>query len=175
MLRKEILDAIQKLDYSNVPFSEITERLYYEDVMGIMELNKYEQEDEIVAALPNRIRFLYLILWLQTTIMNDGLLSVFYNHSFFEFKRFIEVVKSAGMTDLTELVEKALQVILSKFPLPKKDSHTFMQDADEDAQPYDFFGEDIGNAIGEIGEEIDGGLFSSDEFWNRVETVWKTI
>ena len=173
MLKKEILEAIQKLDYTGVPFSEVCERLYYDDVGGITQMCGYAHEGEVIDALPERIRFLYLILWLQTEYMNDGLLSVFYNHSVSELKRFLKVVKSAGITDLTDLVEKALQVILTKVPMPSDESHTFMEGSD--AQPHDFFGDDIGNAIEEIENEIDSSLISSEEFWNRVEAAWNSL
>jgi len=173
MPKKEIVDAIQKLDYTNVPFSEVSARLYYDDVGGIIQKYGDEHEGVIIAALPDRVRFLYHVLWLQTTCMTDGLLSLFYNNSVFEIKRFLKIVKSAGLTDLTDLVEKALRVILTKFPMPSDESLTFMEDSD--AQPRDFFGDDIGNAIDVIENEIDDGLMSSDEFWDRVELAWNSL
>ena len=172
MLNEKVLNAIQSLDYSNRPFSEITDKLYWEDVMAIMEMNEYEQEEEIVDALPQHIRLVYLLIWMQTTIMNDSFLSVFYNHSLFEIKRFIEVMKADGFSDLSELIKKALQIILSKFPLPHEESHTFMQDTD--AQPDDFFGDDICEQIEAIEEEIED-LYNDDDFWERVEVVWNSL
>ena len=97
MLNEKIREAIQSLDYSNLPFAEVTEKLYYEGVMEIVSMNDYKQENEIIDALPERIRFLYYVLWLQTETMNDGFLSIFYNHSVFEVKRFLETVKTAGL------------------------------------------------------------------------------
>ena len=176
MLKAKILDAIQQLDYSGCELTdELIEKLYYEDVHEIMSKNEYEQVDEILDALPQHVRLVYHLVDLQSTVNNDSLLSLFYNHSVGENKRLMEYLKTMGFSDLAGLIEKAQQIILTKFPMPGDENQTFTEHKDPDIETYDYFGDEICQQIEEIEENDLQDLLWGDEFWERVREIWNSM
>jgi hypothetical protein len=175
MLQQKVLDAIQKLDYPNCELTDdFFTKLYCDDVGNIMSMNGFKQMEEILDALPQRIRLVYLFVDLQNRINCDGFLSQFYNHSVGENKRLLEFFNTLGFTDLTSLIEKAQQVILTKLPWPRDENHTLMEDLDSDVDIYDYLGEEITNQIDEIETEVESVLWG-DELWKRVKAIWNSM
>jgi len=174
MLKKEVLDAIQNLDYTDCELSdEFYEKLYWEDVYDIIKMNGgFEDIEEVINALPKHVRFVYLLLDLQSTIMNDGLLSVFYNKTASEVRQLLDTVKTAGMTELFDLLENARQLILTKFTWPNNGNILLAQFHGK--RPYDAIGEEICEQIESIEQEVDG-MFGDEKFWKRVEVIWNSL
>jgi len=176
MLNEKIMAAIRQLDYSNCELTdEQIEKLYYEDIGNIIEVDEYKYMDEIIDVLPQHIRLVYLLMDLQITINGDTFLSLFYNHSVSQNKQLMEFLKTMGFSDLSGLIEKAQQIILSKFPLPEDENHTFTEHKDPDIDTYDYFGDAICQQIEEIEENELQDLLWGDELWTRVRAIWDSM
>ena len=131
----------------------------WEGVLDIFEANKFEC-DEVMNSLPEKIRTVFLLANLMTTINGGGLLSVFYNGTLYEIKQLRHAIKLSGSKELGDLFDEAFQLVESKFTW--SDEHiNFNGQMDEDVDPYEFFDE-ITDRIEEIENQISDILFRND-------------
>ena len=133
----------------------------WEGVQDIFEANEWES-DEVLENLPEKVRVVYLLANLMTTINGGGLLSVFYNGTLHEIKQLRHAIKLSGSRELGDLFDEAFQLVESKFTW--SDEHiNFNGQMDEDVEPYEFFDE-ITDRIEEIENQISAILFRDEEF-----------
>ena len=131
-------------------------------------LKFWEFRDEIINLLPENIQIVYLVGEFESTILNDGLLSVFCNNDLNEILRFRNAIEKTNSKKLLKLFDEAKSLVEKKYTI-KSDTNFVEEYPDEDIE--EFLGENISNKVEEIAEKIDN-LQGSGEYWNRIEKLF---
>ncbi len=163
---KNYKNILSKLDFNNIPFEDIPEKVgnKVDDII----LKFFDFRDEIIDSLPENIKIVYLVGEFESAILNDGLLSVFYNNNLNEIMRFRSAIEKTNSKKLLNLFDEAKSLVERKYTL--KSNINFVEEHPID-DLFDFFGEELSNDIEKIEEKIDD-LQSSGEYWDRIEKLF---
>ncbi|MDL2243339.1 hypothetical protein LJB84_00640 [Bacteroidales bacterium OttesenSCG-928-J19] len=161
-------EAITKLNFDNVSFEELPVKVG-EKINDI--ITEYlEFSDEIIENLPDNIKLVYLIGELESAILYDGLLSIFYNNTLKEIERYEKAIQKTESKKLLQLFLKAKALVSKEYTL--KQDKTFLE-AFPDKDVYDFFSESLIEIIENIEEKITE-LQDKGEYWNRIENQFQS-
>ncbi len=166
-----IQTQFEALDFSNVPVPELYDRIY-ERVEDIISKSKLESE-EIIDALPEKIRAVYLLVELSETMLCDGFFSVFYNFSYRHINQIQIGLAVIGFPSLSKCFNEGLELTKKKFHWKDENTNfvTQMRNEGVDVDPGEYFGERIANRMESLEEKIQT-IFDSDEFCCHIDKFW---
>ena len=159
-------EQVSKLEFDNIPFEDLPVAVGEKVNEIIMKFPEYE--NDIINALVPKIKIVYLIGELESSILNDGLLSVFYNSNLNEIMRIREAIEQTKSKKLLNLFDKAKSLFEKEYTF-KSDTNFVSENPDTDI--YDFFSENLTDKIEEIEEKITE-LQDNAEYWNKIEKLF---
>ena len=160
-------EALSKLDFSNISFDDLPVEVG-EKVNDII-VKFAEFRNDIINFLPENVQIVYLVGELESAILNDALLSVFYNNDLNEVLLFRNAIVKTNSKKLLKLFDEAKSLVEKKYTLKPDISFT---EEYPDSDMEEFLGEKISSKIEEIAEKIDD-LQSDGEYWDRIEKLFR--
>jgi len=118
-----------------------------------------------------KIRTVFLLSDLKSTINNDGFFSVFYNEPPYAIKRLRRAIELSGVKSASDLFDEAFQLIANRFTWSNEHENFVGQTGG--TSPYEFFGDEITQRLEEIEKEVSGILYT-DDFEKLLETYAKS-
>ena len=162
-----VQDRINRLNNSEITIEPEWTWKIYEHIQDVMEANKWESE-EVIENLSEKLRTIYLLTDLQSTILNDGFFSVFYNESLHKIKQLRRAIDLAGLKVAGDLYDEAFQLVKSKFTWTDEHTNCYSQIKTD---PREWFGDEITNRLEEIQDQICGIFFDEWRISKKFEKL----
>ena len=176
-MNDEIRNKIKLLSDSESSFERGWASEIWENVRDLV-LENGQKWDETIDNLPEKLRTVFLLENLRSTIYRNGFFSVFYNETPYEIKRLRRAINLSCSKVVRDLFDEAFRLVEGEFTWA--DEHTnFVAQTCVSVVPHAEFSDELTDRIQEIEDQIVENLLTSeceftDEFEKHLESYLKS-
>ena len=158
-MNEEVKNKIKQLSDAELTFDPRWTWDLLIRVEDIFDAGEWEERDEIIDNLPEKIRTVYLIASFGSSMAGDGLFGMFYNYSLYEMKRLRHAISLSGLKELSDLYNEALRQVEDIFTWSDEHANFTFQTSVSESLEDEFYSDERMKRIEEIEKQLYDTLF----------------